>query len=83
MKRVASLYLPNLSIERLRRTNHAQLPSSSGQFSGKTGLPQQSVPQAPEMQLGDRIEDCSCPRGGGWRPGASWARQKRQAQGWT
>ena len=22
---------------------------------------------------GERIEDCSCPRGGGWRPGARWA----------
>lgn len=24
---------------------------------------------------GTRIEDCSCPRGGGWRPGARWARE--------
>lgn len=25
--------------------------------------------------MGKRIADCSCPRGGGWRPGARWARQ--------
>jgi protein ImuB len=31
---------------------------------------------------GTRIEDCSCPRGGGWRPGASWAKHQaaRQAE---
>lgn len=78
MKRVASLYLPNLSIERLRRTAHAPPPEPSPGL--RNGLPKQSTTQPPEMQLGDRIEDCSCPRGGGWRPGASWARAERQAR---
>lgn len=78
MKRVASLYLPNLSIERLRRTTRAQPPEQSSGPS--SGLPRRSAMQSPEMQLGDRIEDCSCPRGGGWRPGASWAKQERQAR---
>jgi protein ImuB len=29
---------------------------------------------------GSRIADCSCPRGGGWRPGARWAKEKVQAE---
>ncbi len=32
--------------------------------------------QAEGETLGARLEDCSCPRGGGWRPGASWARRE-------
>jgi len=32
--------------------------------------------QAAEGDPGARIEDCSCPRGGGWRPGARWAKHK-------
>ena len=26
------------------------------------------------LEPGMRIEDCSCPRGGGWRPGSRWAK---------
>ena len=36
---------------------------------------------AAEGEPGTRIEDCSCPRGGGWRPGARWAkREELQAE---
>ncbi len=28
----------------------------------------------PPPEPGMRIEDCSCPRGGGWRPGSRWAK---------
>jgi protein ImuB len=70
MPRVASLYLPDLSIDRLRRIGaqpgrpHDAVPSGQGaRFD----------PATPE--IGSRIEDCSCPRGGGWRPGARWARR--------
>ena len=33
-----------------------------------------------ETEVGARIADCSCPRGGGWRPGARWARKELQAR---
>ena len=39
-------------------------------------LEQQAEVAGPEGNLGARIEDCSCPRGGGWRPGARWARRE-------
>ncbi|MDT9599207.1 DUF6504 family protein [Sphingosinicella rhizophila] len=45
-------------------------PLTRSAFLGKEGE---------EMEDG-RPEDCSCPRGGGWRPGARWAREERQKQ---
>ena len=39
-------------------------------------LEQEAEGAGPEGNLGARIEDCSCPRGGGWRPGARWARRE-------
>jgi protein ImuB len=102
MKRVASLYLPNLSIERLRRIERAPPPSSAGRQGdgqGAAWLPAARLPEnakerarlvalrerleqeAREAEEGGRIEDCSCPRGGGWRPGAKWAnREELQAR---
>jgi protein ImuB len=63
MTRVASLYLPNLAIERLRRSERPAWPRE---------------PRAAAAPLPLRIDDdpgsCSAPRGGGWRPGARWAR---------
>ncbi len=32
------------------------------------------------MEPGERTDSCSCPRGGGWRPGARWAREETQAE---
>jgi protein ImuB len=31
--------------------------------------------------IGQRIEDCSCPRGGHWRPGARWAKELPSSEG--
>jgi protein ImuB len=60
MTRVASLYLPHLAIERLRRSER---PRASPE-------PQ----SAPQLPVDDDPGACSVPRGGGWRPGARWAR---------
>jgi protein ImuB len=39
-----------------------------------------SPAKAGEDQEGARIADCSCPRGGHWRPGARWARELGQSR---
>ncbi|QIL01390.1 DNA polymerase Y family protein [Sphingomonas sinipercae] len=71
MKRVASLILPALSIERLRRTGFSPPPEPVPRPSLDAALPLDPP----------RPQDCSCPRGGGWRPGARWAsREARQAE---
>ena len=64
MTRVASLYLPQLPIQRLRRLERPAKPPEA--------LPARSQPllRAP---IDDDPGACSVPRGGGWRPGAQWA----------
>jgi len=57
---VVSLFLPYLAVERLRRQ-------------------ERSTPRPPErarleLPVDDDPGACSVPRGGGWRPGARWAR---------
>ncbi|MCT8003003.1 DNA polymerase Y family protein [Sphingomonas sanguinis] len=61
MTRVASLYLPHLAIERLRRLERPR------------ALPEPR--HAPMLPVDDDPGACSVPRGGGWRPGARWAQQ--------
>ena len=61
MTRVASLYLPALSIERLRRLERSRAQPEPRALSP---LPVDDDPGA-----------CSVPRGGSWRPGARWARE--------
>jgi protein ImuB len=61
MQRVASLYLPQLAIERLRRSERSIKP------------PERDVLSIP-APVDDKPGACSVPRGGGWRPGARWAR---------
>jgi protein ImuB len=72
MIRVASLYLPQLAIERLRRA----APISR---SGTQPEPARLGPRFPapvdDNRVGDDPGACSVPRGGGWRPGARWAQQ--------
>jgi len=67
MRRVVSLFLPNLAIERLRRLERPA-----------TRLPERPVLQLP---VDDDPGACSVPRGGGWRPGARWAREGAQSRG--
>ncbi len=64
MTRVASLYLPQLPIERLRRLERPTKQPSV-------------LPLAASVHVHAADDDpgaCSVPRGGGWRPGARWAR---------
>lgn len=60
MRRVVSLFLPHLAVERLRRLERSATP-----------LPRHTPLQPP---IDDDPGACSVPRGGGWRPGARWAR---------
>jgi protein ImuB len=62
MRRVASLYLPHLAIERLRRLERP--PHARPDRPVRTAL----------LPVDDDPGACSVPRGGGWRPGARWAR---------
>jgi len=61
MKRVASLFLPQLPIERLRKAERPSAP------------PERTPAALPELPVDDDPGPCSVPRGGGWRPGARWA----------
>lgn len=70
MTRVASLYLPQLPIERLRRSERPAKPPEL------VPLPQVVLPP-----IDDDPGACSAPRGGGWRPGARWARDDTIGQG--
>jgi len=65
MTRVASLYLPQLAIERVRRLEQTARRPEPGALllAPRFGMPIDDNPGA-----------CSVPRGGGWRPGARWAR---------
>ena len=60
MRRVVSAFLPHLAIERLRRQERSAT----------------RPPSRPSLQppVDDDPGACSVPRGGGWRPGARWAR---------
>ena len=78
MPRLASLYLPHLAIERIWRRERAR----SGSAGRPRSLSSEGVSlHSPVTKLlaaeddAARSTDCSCPRGGGWRPGARWARE--------
>lgn len=65
MTRVASLYLPQLPIERLRRSERPAAPPEPARAAAEPRL---------TLPVDDHPGACSVPRGGGWRPGARWAR---------
>jgi len=67
MRRVVSLFLPYLAIERLRRLDRAALPPPE--------------PVSRLLPIDANPGACSVPRGGGWRPGARWARTEPSPQG--
>jgi protein ImuB len=66
MIRVASLFLPQLPIERLRRAER------TGSRPTAPPEPSRLEPRFPPP-VDDNPGPCSVPRGGGWRPGARWA----------
>jgi protein ImuB len=70
MARVASLYLPQLAIERLRRAERPAAPPER---------PWSFAPVLPPA-VDDDPGACSVPRGGGWRPGARWAQGNAQGR---
>ena len=67
MKRVASLYLPSWSIDRLRRIERARAPSAEA--DSRAVFDAIGADAAAERSL-----HCSVAKEGGWRPGARWAR---------
>jgi len=67
MKRVASLYLPDWSIDRLRRIERRHAPSAEA--DSRSAFDAIGAEAAAERAL-----HCSVPKEGGWRPGARWAR---------
>ncbi|WP_442047107.1 Y-family DNA polymerase [Novosphingobium sp. YAF33] len=66
MRRVVSLFLPYLPIERLRRQDRFAAPRPE--------------PRALQLPVYDDPGACSVPRGGGWRPGARWAQAQTQSE---
>src|SRR5690348_6883261 len=74
MPRLASLYFPYLAIERIQRSD-ARPSHSSPRFRGEGDREavERSDAKRPVLSHEERKPDCSCPRGGGWRPGARWA----------
>ena len=67
MKRVASLYLPSWSIDRLRRIERLRTPSAEADSHA-------AFDALGAKAAGERAQQCSVPKEGGWRPGARWAR---------
>jgi nucleotidyltransferase/DNA polymerase involved in DNA repair len=67
MRRVVSLFLPHLAVERLRRLER----------------PAPRLPERPALQLpvDDDPGACSVPRSRGWRPGARWAQAETATRG--
>ena len=63
MNRVASLFLPQLPIERLRAEERSRRPPEPAQLTAAALAP----------PIDDNPGACSVPRGGGWRPGARWS----------
>lgn len=74
MRRVVSLYLPDWSIDRLRRIERRFAPSAD---AGAGDDIQARLDAIGADAAADRAQHCSVPREGGWRPGARWARTDR------
>ncbi|HTG38783.1 DUF6504 family protein [Sphingomonas sp.] len=74
MKRVAALWLPNWSIDRIQRAEPTLAPQ-----------PEQVVaePDLAELRSAAQTEktlQCDAPRNSGWRPGTRWAREEAARQ---
>ncbi|WP_235425522.1 DNA polymerase Y family protein [Croceibacterium mercuriale] len=84
MKRVASLYLPSWSIDRLRRIGRWHAPSAEAGGGAPPSTPPEASFRTGFAALGadaaaERAQHCSVPKEGGWRPGARWARSDPDA----
>lgn len=70
MKRVAALWLPNWSIDRIMRAEPA------------LALPPERVVAKPDLTdlraaaRAEKVLQCDAPKNSGWRPGARWAREE-------
>lgn len=82
MKRVASLYLPSWSIDRLRRIERRRAPSpeADGRAASSTSF-RTGFDALGANAVAERAQHCSVPKEGGWRPGARWARSDPAAGG--
>ncbi|UYY56902.1 hypothetical protein [Sphingomonas sp. S2-65] len=69
MQRVAAIFLPSWPIDRLRRAERRASPEARA--------PADFTAIGAAMAT-EHAKGCSVPRGGGWRPGARWAREERQ-----
>ncbi|WP_245798742.1 DNA polymerase Y family protein [Sphingopyxis flava] len=82
MIRVASLFLPQLAIERLRRAERHPPRSGASPEAARPAPRPVLRPPAARFDLppcDDQPGVCPVPRGGGWRPGARWARAASEA----
>ncbi len=75
MKRVVALWLPHWPIERLLRAEPGLRAAQRPDAGAPAGLGELTGKAADE-----RAVECSVPRGGGWRPGARWAKQDLDAR---
>jgi protein ImuB len=75
MKRVASLYLPNWSIDRVRRAERQHTPPPERGIAAGAELA--ALKRASDAEQGGK--QCDAPRNSGWRPGARWARSEASA----
>ncbi|MDT8760062.1 DNA polymerase Y family protein [Sphingomonas psychrotolerans] len=74
MQRVAALFLPLWPIERLWR---AEARVSTPPEAGVRNAGGASLDPLRETAAKEQENACSVPRGGGWRPGARWAREEQ------
>ena len=78
MKRVASLYLPDWSIDRIRRAErHRAPPPERARAAQPPGAGLLALKQAGDAEQGGKA--CDAPKNTGWRPGARWARSDTAA----
>lgn len=75
MKRVASLYLPNWPIDRLRRIERRHAPSAEVETrAAHSPSLEVRFDTLGNQAAAERAKQCSVPKEGGWRPGARWAK---------
>lgn len=77
MPRLASLYFPFLPIERIRREENGNRPQPEVPAPAPLRAATADTSPAVADAYAARA-DCSCPRGGEWRPGARWAENSKE-----